>query len=77
MKKLLGMNWGANSDILKKIYIGNLRPTAENGMSTSATASNIECLSVAQNTNLRLITSYTDPHNGKIWQNSLLRREMR
>nr|KAG5704083.1 hypothetical protein BaRGS_017587 [Batillaria attramentaria] len=38
MKKLAGTKWGANSSILKRVYIGNVRPVMEYGAAAWATA---------------------------------------
>ena len=39
MKKLAGTKWGANHSVLKKMYVGRIRPTLEYGMSATCTAS--------------------------------------
>ncbi|BFY98463.1 hypothetical protein BsWGS_01503 [Bradybaena similaris] len=58
MKKLAGTTWGANMDILKRTYLGTVRPTLEYGMTAWATAAktNTAHLRKVQNTGLRLIT---------------------
>ena len=58
MKKLAGTNCGANSNILKRVYVGTVRPTLEYGMSVWATAakSNTSYLAKVQNSSLRIIT---------------------
>ena len=58
MKKLAGTSWGANSNILQRVYVGTVRPTLEYGSSAWATASksNSSRLSKVQNTGMRLIT---------------------
>ena len=40
LKKLSGSHWGANSKILKTVYIGAVRPSLEYGVSAWATAAN-------------------------------------
>ena len=39
MKKLAGTKWGANQSVLKRLYVGRIRPTLEYGMSATCTAS--------------------------------------
>ena len=39
MKKLAGTTWGANSDILKQVYIGAVRPVVQYASTTWDTAS--------------------------------------
>ena len=58
MKKLAGTHWGANGNILQKVYVGTVRPTLEYGMSAWATASKTSTnrLVKVQNAGLRLIT---------------------
>nr|KAG5697608.1 hypothetical protein BaRGS_001033 [Batillaria attramentaria] len=58
MKKLAGTTWGANSNILQRVYTGTVRPNLEYGSSAWATASktNTSRLSKVQNAGLRLIT---------------------
>lgn len=58
MKKLAGTTWGADSSILRKVYIGAVRPIMEYGNTVWATAakSNMTRLNKVQNAGLRLIT---------------------
>ena len=58
MKKLAGTSWGANSRILKTVYVGSVRPVMEYGMTAWATAAktNTKKLDQVQNTGLRIIT---------------------
>ena len=58
MKKLAGTTWGANSQILKTVYTGSVRPIMEYGMSAWATAAkaNTNKLDKVQNTGLCIIT---------------------
>ena len=57
MKKLAGTTWGANSDILKQVYIGAVRPVVEYASTTWDTASktNKSKLDRVQNMGLRII----------------------
>ena len=39
MRKLAGTHWGANQTVLKRVYVGRVRPTLEYGMAATCTAS--------------------------------------
>jgi len=39
MKKLAGTHWGANQNVLKRLYVGKIRPSLEYGMAATCTAS--------------------------------------
>ena len=39
MRKLAGTHWGANQTVLKRLYVGRIRPTLEYGMAATCTAS--------------------------------------
>ena len=58
MKKLSGTRWGANSNILKQVYTGTVRPQMEYGATSWGTAAktNTNKLNKVQNASLRLIT---------------------
>ena len=58
MKKLSGTQWGADQKVLKKLYIGRIRPVLEYGMAASSTAAktNMEKLSRVQNQAMRMMT---------------------
>ena len=58
LKKLAGTDWGANMNVLKKTYVGYVRPVMEYGISAWGTAANtnINKVSKVQNQNLRIIT---------------------
>ena len=58
MKKLAGTSWGANSNILQRVYTGTVRPTLEYASTAWATASKTSTsrLNKVQNAGLRLIT---------------------
>lgn len=58
IKKLAGTKWGSNSKVLKKTYIGSVRPVMEYGATSWGTAanSNTERLSKVQNAAMRIIT---------------------
>ena len=57
MKKLAGTTWGANSDILKQVYTGAVRPVVEYASTIWDTASktNKSKLDTVQNMGLRII----------------------
>jgi len=57
MKKLAGTTWGANSNILRQVYIGAVRPVTEYASTTWATASKTSKgkLDKVQNMGLRII----------------------
>ena len=40
MKKLSCTEWGADQNVLKKLYVGRIRPVLEYGMAASSTAAN-------------------------------------
>lgn len=58
MKKLSGTQWGADQAVLKKLYIGRVRPVLEYGMAPTATAakSNTDRLVRVQNQAMRIMT---------------------
>ena len=57
LKKLSGTHWGANSKILKTVYMGAVRPSLEYGASAWATAAKTHTnkLDKVQNIGLRTI----------------------
>ena len=58
MKKLSSTNWGADANILRKLYVGRVRPTLEYGVTAWGTAakSNFSKTSKVQNQATRIIT---------------------
>ena len=58
MKKICGTGWGADQKVLKKLYVGNIRPVLEYGMAASSTAakSNFAKLTRIQNQAMRMMT---------------------
>ena len=56
MKKLAGTKWGANSNTLKQVYTGNVRPVMEYGAWATAAKSNTSRLAKVQNAGIRIIT---------------------
>ncbi|KAK7108830.1 hypothetical protein V1264_016494 [Littorina saxatilis] len=58
MKKLTGTTWGADAAILKKMYVGSVRPVLEYGVTAwgTATKSNFDRVSKVQNQAARIIT---------------------
>ena len=58
MKKLSCTEWGADQNVLKKLYVGRIRPVLEYGMATSSTAakSNTCKLSRVQHQAMRMMT---------------------
>ena len=58
MKKLAGTHWGANHNVLKKMYTGRIRPTLEYGMAATCTASKSqkENRNKIQNQAMRIMT---------------------
>ena len=58
MKKLAGTHWGANQNVLKKVYTGRIRPTLEYGMAATCTASQSqkEKRNKIQNQAMRIMT---------------------
>ena len=58
MRKLAGTTWGADMNVLKKLYVGRVRPVLEYGMSAWATTSqtNFEKVQRVQNCAARIIT---------------------
>ena len=55
LKKLSGTHWGANSKILKTVYMGAVRPSLEYGTSAWATAAKTHTNKLRQNIGLRTI----------------------
>jgi len=58
MMKLSGSQWGADATVLRKLYVGRIRPVMEYGITamTNAAKSNTEKLSRVQNQAARIIT---------------------
>ena len=58
MKKLAGTSWGADQTVLKKLYVGRIRPVLEYGSAATSTAakSNTEKHDRLQNQAMRMIT---------------------
>ena len=58
MKKLAGTCWGADQRVLKKLYVGRVRPVLEYGMASTCTAAkgNTEKTSRIQNQAMRIMT---------------------
>ena len=58
LRKLAGLKWGADTNILRKTYTGYVRPVLEYGITAWGTAakSNIQKVNSVQNQNLRIIT---------------------
>ena len=58
MKKLASTQWGANKDVLKKLYVGRVRPVLEYGTTALSTAAktNKEKLNKIQNQAMRMMT---------------------
>ncbi|KAK3766526.1 hypothetical protein RRG08_056456 [Elysia crispata] len=58
LRKLAGLEWGADSNILKKTYTGYVRPVLEYGVTSwgMAAKSNVQKVISVQNQNLRIIT---------------------
>ena len=58
LKKLAGTTWGAHMSVLKKAYMGYVRPVLEYGIAAWGTAakSNFAKVEKVQNQNLRIIT---------------------
>ena len=58
MKKICGTGWGADQNVLKKLYIGNVRPVMEYGMAATSAASksNTVKLTRIQNQAMRMMT---------------------
>ena len=58
MKKLSCTEWGADQNVLKKLYVGRIRPVLEYGMAASSTAakSNSSKLSRVQHQAMRMMT---------------------
>ena len=71
MKKLAGTTWGANSDILKQVYSGAVRPVVEYASTTWDTASKNQQEKARQSVEhghenyLRCYEKHTNPTNGK------------
>ncbi|XP_052249844.1 uncharacterized protein LOC127857490 [Dreissena polymorpha] len=61
MRKLAGITWGANEQILKTIYLGTVRPTMEYSSAAWSTTAktNQQALDKVQNQALRIITGAT------------------
>jgi ribonuclease HI len=58
MKKLAGTNWGAEQKVLKKLYIGRVRPVLDYGMASTCTAAktNADKTNRIQNQAMRIMT---------------------
>ena len=58
MKKICGTGWGANQNVLKKLYIGNVRPFMEYGSAATSRASksNTVKLTKIQSQAMRMMT---------------------
>ena len=58
MKKIAGSTWGADHNTLKTLYVGNVRPVLEYGITAWGTAAktNFDKLSKIQNQATRIIT---------------------
>ena len=58
LRRLAGIEWGADSNILRKTYTGYVRPVLEYGITAWGTAarSNLQKVISVQNQNLRIIT---------------------
>ena len=58
MKKLAGTSWGANMTVLKKAYVGYVRPAVEYGIAAwgNASKTNFQKAEKIQNHSLRIIT---------------------
>ena len=58
LRKLAGLEWGADSNILKMTYTGYVRPVLEYGVTSwgMAAKSNVQKVISVQNQNLRIIT---------------------
>ncbi|KAK3784245.1 hypothetical protein RRG08_031630 [Elysia crispata] len=58
LKKLAGTSWGADMKVLKKTYVGYVRPVIEYGMASWGTAAktNFQKIERVQNQSLRILT---------------------
>ena len=58
LKKLAGTSWGADMKVLKKTYVGYVRPVIEYGMASWGTAAktNFQKIERMQNQSLRILT---------------------
>ena len=58
LKKLAGTSWGADMKVLKKTYVGYVRPVLEYGMASWGTAAktNFQKIERVQNQSLRILT---------------------
>jgi hypothetical protein len=58
MRKLAGTSWGADSETLRKLYTGRVRPVLEYGMTAwgNTTKSNFDQISKVQNQATHIIT---------------------
>ena len=58
MNKLTGTCWGAGQRVLKKLYVGSIRPVLDYGMTSSCTAAklNTKKTSRIQNQAMRMVT---------------------
>ena len=58
LKKLTGRSWGAYMKVLKKTYVGYVRPVIEYGMASWGTAArtNFQKIERVQNQSLRILT---------------------
>ena len=79
MKKLAGTTWGANSDILKQVYTGAVRPVVEYASTIWDTASKTNKKQARQSAEhgpenyLRCYEKHTNPTNGKDYTPSTFR----
>ncbi|KAK7488767.1 hypothetical protein BaRGS_00020064 [Batillaria attramentaria] len=65
MKKLSSTQWGADQSVLKKLYVGRIRPVIEYGMDASSTAAkfNTDQLSGVENQAMRMMTLATGKYS--------------
>ncbi|GFR95478.1 RNA-directed DNA polymerase from mobile element jockey [Elysia marginata] len=56
LKKLAGTSWGADMKLLKKTYVGYVRPVMEYGIAAWGTASNFQKIERVQNHSFRIMT---------------------
>ena len=58
LKKLAGSHWGADNAVLRKVYVGYVRPVLEHSMAAWSTTSdsNFNKICRVQNQNLRIMT---------------------
>nr|KAG5700956.1 hypothetical protein BaRGS_034241 [Batillaria attramentaria] len=64
-KKLSSTQWGADQSVLKKLYVGRIRPVIEYGMDASSTAAkfNTDQLSGVENQAMRMMTLATGKYS--------------